>query len=59
MELAINAEAYNLRIIRKTNTGIILHFIAQEDNQADIKRIRITKKIRTLQFLSKLSKSRN
>ena len=43
MELAINGKTYNLRIIRKTNTGISLYFIAQEDNQTDIKRIRITK----------------
>ena len=43
MELAINGKTYNLRIIRKTNSGISLYFIAQEDNQTDIKRIRITK----------------
>ena len=43
MELAINGKTYNLRIIRKTNPGISLYFIAQEDNQTDIKRTRITK----------------
>ena len=30
MELAINGKTYNLRIIRKTNTGISLYFIAEE-----------------------------
>ena len=43
MELAINGKIYNLRSIRKTNTGISLLFIAQEGIQTDIKRIRITK----------------
>ena len=40
MEIAINGKTYNLRIIRKTNTKISLYFVAQEDNQTDIKRIR-------------------
>ena len=60
MELAINGKTYNFRIIRKTNPGVSFYFIAQEDNQTDIKQIRITKKnSETLQFLSKLSNSRN
>ena len=53
MDLAINGKTYNLRIIRKLNTGISFHFIAQEDNQTD-KRIRFTKKLRTFTFSCKI-----